>query len=381
MKKITLVNQVTGPLFIDIANAFSLKGYETTLLTGQVEKTYADIEPSVKMSKLKSYNRSSGLKRMLTWTSYFVQAFFKLLFSNHKQHLLLVSNPPFGPFLGLFFNKLFGQPYSVLVYDIYPDALVNFNVFKENSFVVKTWKKLNRSLFNNAEKVITISDSMSETIKPYYGRHENLIMIPNWVNSEFIKPIPKNKNWFIEKYNLQDKIVVLYSGNLGITHDLESIVEAARILYEVKEIQFVIIGDGAKKEKLEQLVQQYKLDNVLMLPFQDAEVIPFSMTSSDISIVTLAKGAATLSVPSKTYYMMASGAAMIALAQKESELSQLIGKYKLGRTVEPDQPNELANTILELTRDKQLLTELKSNALKASGDFTPANAEKYVELI
>ena len=382
MKNITLINQVTGPLFIDIANAFSERNVSTQLYTGQVEKTYADISKAVTTKKCYGYDRSTSIKRILSWTVFTVQIFFKLLFSNHKQHLLLVSNPPMGPFVGLILNKLFKQPYSVLIYDIYPDALVNFGVVKKDSFVVKMWSRLNRSLLNKADKVFTISNYMADTLKTYYERHENMVIIPNWVNNAFIKPLPKSENWFVEKYKLEDKFVVLYSGNMGVTHDIESIVEAAEKLIDKSDIQFVLIGDGAKKEKIEKIIVENNLTNVLILPFQDPDVIPFSMASADISIVTLAEGAGSLSVPSKTYYMMATGSAIVAVAQQDSELAYLIDQHKLGVSVPPRDSINLAKEILEISKDKERYQSYRKNALETSKQFTPKNAFEYVsELI
>ena len=378
MKKIVLINQVSGPLFIDIANAFSSNGFETKLLTGQIEKTYAEVNDNVITQQYIEYDRRTSIKRILSWTIFTIQIFFKLLFSNHKQPLLLVSNPPMGPFVGLMMHKLFKQPYSVLIYDIYPDALVNFGVVKEDSFIVKIWGRLNRSLLNKADKVFTISKYMGDTLKTYYERHDNMVIIPNWVNNNFIKPIPKSENWFVAKHNLQDKFVVLYSGNMGVTHDIESIIEAADKLKSQKQIQFVLIGDGTKKEKIEQMINDKKLNNVLLLPFQDAEVVPFSMASADISIVTLAEGAGSLSVPSKTYYMMATGSAIIAVAQTDSELVHLVDEYKIGVSVTPRDFTSLASTIVALSQDTEGYKEYSKNALATSKQFTPKNAFEYV---
>jgi len=380
-KKIILVNQVTGPLFIDIANAFSANDFDTQLYTGQIEKTYADVDSEVRINKCFGYSRSTFFNRISSWLGFTIQVFFKLLFKRHEAHLLFVSNPPLVPFIGLIFHKLFKQPYSVLIYDIYPDALINFGMVRKDSFIIKVWSKLNKSLFFNAHKVFTISNFMAETLKTYYGNHDNLIIIPNWVNNKYIKPVPRQNNSFIQQYSLQDKFIILYSGNMGLTHDIESIIEAASLLKEEKRIHFVFIGEGTKKEKVSKIVKERDLDNVLILPFQESSVMPFSMSSADISIVTLLEEAGTLSVPSKTYYMMAAGTAIIAIAPSKSELVHLVNEYKIGEAVKPHDAKNLAEKILYLSREEKTIDLYKKKSLRTSSKFTPANALLYLEHI
>lgn len=378
MKKITLVNQVTGPLFIDITNAFSNYGFETILHTGTIEETYASLKADIKIKKSKSYQRKNPILRIFTWSLFFIQVFFKLFFDKKDTPLLLVSNPPFAPFLGYIFYKLFKRPYFILVYDVYPDALVEFNYFSKNSWIVRMWQKVNRPLYLNAQKVFTISKGMEERIKRDNPAAKTVI-IHNWVDSNFIKPIAKKDNWFVKEHGLENKTVVLYSGNLGITHDIEGIIEAAKDLRNNEKIQFVIIGSGAKEDSIKELVEKYKLKNVKLLPFQPSSTVPYSMTCGDISIVTLAKGAGDLSVPSKTYYMMAAGMAVLAIAEDTSEIADLVQSNKFGMSIQPHAPKELAKIIQELSNDSERLNDFRENALQAAKSFTPKNADLFVE--
>jgi len=102
VKKYILINQVTGPLFIDIANAFNKTGIPTELYTGQIESTYAVVDDEVSIKYLKNYDKSTMIKRMLSWVLFTIQIFFRLLFKKGKQtKSLYVTNPPFSPFIGL----------------------------------------------------------------------------------------------------------------------------------------------------------------------------------------------------------------------------------------------------------------------------------------
>ncbi len=381
MKTFVFVNQVTGALFIDILNDFVKKeDCKVILLTGKVEETYIKLAPSVKVYFLIKYNRTKALNRIYTWSLFTLQTSIKLLFLNKKNELFLVSNPPFIPMLGIILKKIFKQRYHLLIYDIYPDALVNFGYIKKKTFIHNIWSKINKTQFSEAKTVFTISENMSETIQNYTPSVIPIV-VNNWVDTSFIKPIKKSKNWFIDKYNLKNKFVIMYSGNLGKTHDLESLIEAANLLKKENSIQFLIIGDGVKKILLTKMIENYQLNNVLMLPFQDSDVIPFSMTAADIGVVSLGDGAESLSVPSKTYYMLGAGNCILAIAQQYSELGNLINRYDCGSIFNPGNVHAIADYILKMKNDNPALNIKSKNARNASKKFTTKNALKFYESV
>ncbi|MGK0236211.1 MAG: hypothetical protein ACI9EK_002759 [Psychroserpens sp.] len=377
-KYIYIVN-VTRQLSIDMINHFYEKGDEIHLITGIQEVNYEKLNPNIKVTYLNKYNNITPIKRVYTWVLFTFLSFFYVLFSNRKKEIILITSPPFIIFLGLLLMKLKNQKYHLIIWDLYPDVLINFGVFKENSIIIKLWKKLNKKCFKHASTIITLGIHLSEAVKKYTDKEP--VIIRNWVNTDFIIPMQKSENPFAIKHNLVDKVVVMYSGNMGVTHDIESIVNTAELLQNKKEIQFLIIGDGAKKRKITQMVADKNLTNVLLLPFQEKETLPFSLASADIGIVTLSEGAESVSVPSKTYYTLSAGSAIIALASKESELALLIEKYKCGEIFDLANPKWIADYIFSLSENKDELNVFKENARKASFDFTTKNAEDYYNYI
>jgi glycosyltransferase involved in cell wall biosynthesis len=216
---------------------------------------------------------------------------------------------------------------------------------------------------------------LSEAIKKYTDKEP--VIIPNWTNVDFIKPVLKPENPFVLTHRLLDKFIVMYSGNLGITHDLETIVSVAELLKNEKEIIFVIIGEGAKREKIARLIKEKELANLLLLPYQERETLPYSLGAADVGVITLGKGAEHVSVPSKTYYTLAAGAAVLALASPDSELGILIDEYACGKLFSGEQHNEIADFIYSLSKNKELLNQYRKNARVASLNFSPENAKTY----
>lgn len=378
-KKYIYIVQVARQLSIDILNTFSRQGADIHLITGIVESNYEALDPAIKVTTLNKHNSTSTFKRLFNWGLFTFLSFFYILFSSRKKELLLVTTPPFIVFLGLFFKKLRNQDYHLIIWDLYPDVIVNFGVAKDSSFIIRQWKKWNVNCFNKAKNLFTLGEHLSKAIQSYTTKKP--VIIPNWTNTDFLRPLQKNENPFAAQYQLADKLVVMYSGNMGLTHDIESIVHTAELLKDNNFIHFAVIGDGVKKTKISQLVKEKNLDNVLLLPYQDKAVLPYSLGAADIGVVTLDHGAESISVPSKTYYMLAVGSAILALASKESELGVLVEQRKCGKLFEKANPKEIADYLLYLLNNKAELTKLKENARKASFDYTPQNANVYYKYI
>ncbi|MBS4058275.1 MAG: glycosyltransferase family 4 protein [Bacteroidales bacterium] len=372
MKKIAILNQDSGYLMIDLANAFHEAGYRVTLVAGRVVVRDKPLNQNVKWLKVIKYNRSSTLKRLVTWLVGFIQMLWLTIFKLRNHKLLIVSNPPFATLLPLLIRRKF----ELLIYDIYPDALYEMGIFSKSSLLVKLWQNANVKVFRKAERVITISDGMKRVLCNYTTEHK-IRVIPVWTDNTFLKPIPKEKNPFIKEHNLQHKFIVLYSGNLGKSHDVEVIPELAKRTTDV-DILFVIIGEGDKKKLIQSKIAEYKLQNLLMLPFQPASSLPFSLASADIAIVTLGKDASKLSVPSKTYNLMSVGAIILAVASHDSEISQLIKQHEFGDFFQSHEISEILQFIDHVKNDTDLNARLKSNSLNASSLFGAENVNRFI---
>lgn len=373
MKHIIFINQSAGHLFVDIVCAFSKAGYKCTLLTGLDNEL--PLENGIEKVLLKKYDRTSLKNRLKTWFIFTWQA--RQYLRKHKmEDLLIVSNPAFATLLPLWVKN----PYSLLIYDTYPDALVSTGTLKDTNPFVKWWIKKNKHvIYKNAKVVYTLSESMAKALEQYTTR-EKIEVIPNWADTSFLKPIEHKDNpWLIDN-GLQDKFIVMYSGNIGNTHKVETLVDVANCLKDRRDIQFVIIGEGGKKDVVRERIKELAVDNVLLLPFQDKEVLPYSIGAADIGVITLDDKSSAVSVPSKTYSMLAVGCCLMCITSMTNELSTLVDEYDCGRAFSSEDVQGMAEFITMMASDKELLRQSKINARTASLNFTPENANKYVEL-
>jgi glycosyltransferase involved in cell wall biosynthesis len=377
-----LVNQHTVPVFTDVVNAFAEKHSDTVLFTGHIEDGGKPLSEKVCLVKSFLYRRNNSFTRLFSWLAFTIHYSFYLLRWQKPKTILVVTNPPTAPIITAFIAGIRRIPFYILVFDLYPDALSQAGFVESKSYLFRMWKKINAWVFKKATKIFTLSESMKENVAAYLPDDSRSIkVIHNWADGSYIRPIRKAENPFLQTHKLSAKKIILYSGNIGLTHDLESLAGAAELLRDEKDLCFVFIGGGGKRKLLEEMVSSKGLDNVIFLPYQDSVNFPLAITAADIGVVTLGKGAEGISVPSKTYISLAAGLCLLAIAPKNSELGRLIDVHQAGLVCEPGDAQGVANTIKRLLSDELLLEQYKMNALKASLNFTSENARQYVQEI
>lgn len=374
-KSVLLANQSTGYLMVDIVNAYVQSGkYDRVeLFAGEINIRPSVPDSSVHVIKTVKYDKSSTLKRLLTWVGAFVHLLWVVWRRSKHCHLVLVSNPPLNVFVPLFTRKKF----SFIVYDLYPDSLFSQGFVKRNSFLGRWWMTKNKQIFAKADCVFTLSEDMKKAVAQYVAE-DKIKIVYNWAHNEHMRPIDKKENVFLADLKLQDKFIVLYSGNMGMTHDVDMLVDVADRLKENKTIHFLFIGEGAKKPIVEAKVARYGLENCSVFPYQPLEVLPYSMGAADLAVVTTDAKQSGLSVPSKTYTYLATGAALLCLAEENTELARLTRERKIGRCFVSQDLGGIARYILQMVSDRRLLQEYKDNSRKTSLMYTPENAQQYV---
>ena len=372
MKKIVLVNQSSGFLVVDDLNAYYTKYDRVSILCGKLSPGERAVNPKGKVDKICRYDKSSGVKRMLTWMWGSIQVFFKLLFKYRGWEVVYYTNPPMACFSALLLKNRF----RIVEYDIYPDALKTIGI-GEASFIYKLWGRIKKRLYSKAERIYTLSEGMKEILTAY-GPAEKIKVVPLWSASENFKPVAKEDNVFVKQNHLEGKFTVMYSGNIGYTHSVECVVEVAKKMQHEEDVLFLIIGEGKKKAELMEDVSRSQLKNVMFLPYQEFSMLPFSLASADLGVITLDENVSKVSVPSKTFNLLAVGAPLLAISNNDTEMYRLIQKYKNGRCIGKSQVEEIVKYISELKDNKELRFRYSNNSLKASNDFTYKNAEMYL---
>ncbi len=378
-KKYIYIVQVTRQLSIDILNEFAKHEHPVVLLTGSIEKQHTGLHGNVKTRLFNRYNNSSFSGRILSGLYFHLRCFFYILIHGRRHELILISTPPFLPFLGLFFYRLRKQKYHLLIWDLYPDVLVRMNTIRKTSLLIKFWSKRNTSLFNHCSSLITLGNKMATSLAAYTNKTVNII--PPWADTSYVQLIDPIKNQFIKTYRLENKFVVLYAGNLGITHPVEVLINVAAQFKNDSRLIFVIIGEGEKKKLLQKLKEEAQLNNVLLLPYQNPDMFPQALAAAHVSVITLSNSAADVSVPSKTFTAMSAGSALLVIGPEESGLGEIIRQYRCGEIFPENAVDSITRFLMHLAASFEMIEQYRKKSLTAAKHFSPANATHYYTVV
>ncbi|HEY9673870.1 MAG TPA: glycosyltransferase family 4 protein [Waterburya sp.] len=297
--------------------------------------------------------------------------------------LLLTSAPPFLPILGYLVHKSFGLPYVCLLYDLYPDVAVELKVVSPEHWAVRLWDALNRRIWKRAQSIIVLSPTMKDRVVAKCPEVADKIrVIHNWADPNQIVPLAKHQNWFAKAFNLVDTFTVLYSGNMGRCHDMETILEAVKLLKD-EPIQFVFIGNGAKRQGIRAQISQLGLKNCQFLPYQDKQNLPYSLTACDLSLVSVSPGMEGIVAPSKLYAALAAGRPLAIICEPHSYLRTIVREAGCGEVFNNSDADGLATFIRRLAADSQLTKQMGLAGRRyLQSNFTPELiAEQYSQVL
>jgi glycosyltransferase involved in cell wall biosynthesis len=308
--------------------------------------------------------KKSLFHRALSYASFLAWLFWSLLFKvKTTDRVLVVTNPPFAPlivWLATKFRSLFKRPfkYFIVLHDIYPDGLIALGSISKKRVWTKIWMAFNRRAFNRAHQVITLGRDMSKHChEQYLIPTDRLTVIPNWspIDFEGIDPLKPHEtelwNTLPPHAQTKDSFIIQYSGNMGLWHNMEGIVEAANLLTDIP-IHFLMIGDGRRKQSAQEKSETLQLTNMTWLPFQPLDTLTDSLQCAHMSLVSQREEVLGIMVPSKFYGILASRRAVLAQVPSQSEVALTIGEHDCGIVLDHDDPHLLAEHLRKLYLDR-----------------------------
>jgi glycosyltransferase involved in cell wall biosynthesis len=372
-RKIVFINQATGYLTIDIIHEFVDEFECIALIAGSIRVQEVELSKKVKCIRIVKYNRGSPAKKLFSWLWATIQIFILLLFRFKRYEVFYVTVPPTAYLLSL----LLPNKFSILVFDIYPESLKIFKI-KDTNLIFRLWAKCNRIVFKKAHRIFTLSSGMKSVLSRYVSQ-EKIHVINYWSGLSEIKPVPKSINPFIIAQSLPGKFIIEYSGNIGYTHNVETLLEIAEKLKDDPQIVFLIIGRGERFHTIKDLINIKELNNCRLLPFQPDSEIQNSLSAADLSVVILDERVASYSIPSKTYNLLAIGSSFLVIGSQDSDLAKFAEDFRIGKSFSQADITGMVEFIKELKENPEKNVYYKDNALKASHNFTCQNARNYLE--
>jgi glycosyltransferase involved in cell wall biosynthesis len=381
----------TGQLIEELAHNLKIFG-RVDVFTSQPSYAFErDDSPRKEFHNSLSIRRSQSARfwpqrirgKAVAGAIFFVRTALHLLrHANDREIIVLTTAPPFLPLLGYLLSRICRIRYVCLLYDLYPDIAIELGVIKPHHWLVKIWERLNCLTWKHAEAIIVLSENMKERIvTKQSGLEDKIAIIPSWVDPEQIVPMPKQDNWFAREHGLVEPFTVLYSGNMGRCHDMDTLFDAVALLRDTP-IRFVFIGSGEKRKQFQQSVADLGLKNCLFLPYQSRENLPYSLTACDVSIVSVSAGMEGLVAPSKLYSALASGRPIVSICPKSSYLNGVFDRANCGTTVRNGDGEGLAKYLYQLSQNPLLAQELgRSGREYCRNNYTSEKiARDYLEL-
>jgi colanic acid biosynthesis glycosyl transferase WcaI len=233
------------------------------------------------------------------------------------------------------------------IQDVFPDVAVEVGAITDRRVIaVAAW--LERFLYRRSASVTVLSGDLRENLAAKLAGHrpERVEVIPNFVDTERVAPLPRG-NSYREEFDLGDRVVVMYAGNLGYSQSVDLMLEAARAMADEPDVVFVINGSGSARARL--LEAGEGLANVVWVSMQPKERLPEVLAAADVHTVLLKTGLARSSVPSKTYSILAAGRAVIASVDPGTEVDRVVAESGAGRSVPPDDPEAFVEAVRSLT--------------------------------
>ncbi len=290
-----------------------------------------------------SYERSQILARASNYASYLSNALVHGLRGATPDVVLCMTDPPVVADIALLVARRYRAPLVVISQDVFPEIAVQLKRL-ENPVLMGVLRALVSVYLRRADRIVAIGETMRRRLEDKGARPERLRVIPNWVDTDRLRPLGKETQWARE-LGFDRRFVVMHSGNVGHAQDLDSLVRAATFLRDLDDLAITIIGAGARHAELIALAELLDVQQVSFLYYQNRRVLPQSLSAADIHVVGLAPGLAGYVVPSRLYGILAVGRPVIAAADRESETAQVVEAAGCGIVVPPGRPELLARAI------------------------------------
>lgn len=365
----------SAPLFSMLCEDLTMLGNKITVLTtvphypsGIVHPSYqrklhfTDIENGINVVRfwIPSGDRNNLFHRSLVFLVFQLETAIYSLFQNPDK--VIISNPCLETFLPFAICKIKRKNILFCVWDVYPEIGIKTNIFK-NKTVIKFIRVLEDYCLKNAKKIhVLAKEAADQLVSQHHIERNKIFILPPWVDTEWLHPMAKSD--FLCGVDISGKFVILYSGNIGSSQGLVSVLDAAKLLQGNSNCLFVLIGDGSEKDKLEKKVKDDQIENVLFFPFQPRTELPNLLSAADLCLISLQPEVLDESIPSKAFPIMASGKPILAITNPKSSLWKLIEKSKSGILVPSKCINLLVENINKYSKDPKALEILGENGRK-----------------
>lgn len=309
------------------------------------------------------FSKDGMIGRGFNISTFFLPLLVRMLLTSRKNDVhLYTTNPPFLGVIGAVVSLFRRHRYVQLLHDSHPQVGVWVGKVRKGSLIERVWHRANRLMYKRAEQTIVLCEAAKTLVCETYGIPEDRVhVIHNWADPRELTPKPKAQSDFAKQHGLVEPFTVMYSGNLGLYYEFETVLKAAEILKN-ENFRLVLVGSGGRRNWIAEEIKKRNLTNTLLLPYQPYEKLSDSLSASDAQLVTIARGIEGISFPSKLYSAMAVARPIIALSESWSEMRRIVEENKVGRWSEIGDADALVKVLREMMADRAACRAMGENA-------------------
>jgi glycosyltransferase involved in cell wall biosynthesis len=367
----------------DLAQHLAAHGHRVTALTsrhlygtsrpaGEAYEKIGNIE--VHRVGGTSYGKGGLLKRSADFGSFYAAAGLKLVQLPAPDVILALTSPPLIAGLAMMQRKFRmsdgGRPVRFVyhVMDLYPDAAVASGLFRAGGATDRALGQVTAQTLRSADGVIALGRDMRDRILARYGRYVRagrIHVVPPWADGRELYPIGKSDNPLAVEMGLGDTFNVVYSGNLGVAHDVRTIIEAIELTAGNERIRWLFIGGGKGFDQLRDQASASHRPHVRILPYQPRERLNESLNLADVHLVSQLPPFVGLVVPSKLFGIMAVAKPTIMIGPAGAECSRILAEHDAGLVIPNGDARGLAGAIERLAGDAEAARAIGRRAREA----------------
>jgi glycosyltransferase involved in cell wall biosynthesis len=364
----------TAQLMWDLARHLRRAGHRVTAITSrniygtdQRHERAQEIVEGVEIRRVigTRFGKKHLAGRMSDFLSFYAAAFWEMRRMGKPDVTLALTSPPMIAALGVL-ERRFTRRRPRLVYhvmDLYPDAAVAMDVMRAGSAGHRVMKRLTRRTLLSSDAVIVLGRDMRQRIVREYavGHHaQSIHVVPPWADGEALRPVARSDNPLARELGVEQTFNIVYSGNLGMAHDVDTLAAAMEAMQHDPGVQWLFIGGGGRYDELRGRVRHFA--NVRFLPYQHRDDLIHSLNLADVHLVTQLPAFTGIVVPSKLYGIMAVGRPAVMVGPAEVECSLVINEAGCGFVVPNGESGLLVRRLRELQADAALRQEMGRRA-------------------
>lgn len=358
----------TAQHLTDLGIALSEAGWQVTVLTRR--RGYAEphlLFPSrekyrgIDIVRVCSFYFSKKNKILRTMDALLVNFSFaaRMAFLPKVDRVVVLTSPPLIAFTAVIYAKLCRAKLTYWMMDINPDEAIEAGWIRRESLQARILERILRFVLKKAGQIVVLDRFMRDRIVEKGTSPEKIKVCPPWAHSDGLRPIAHSRNSFRKEHQLQDKFVVMYSGNHSICHPLDTLLESALLLRDDPTVVFLFIGGGERVRDVVQFKAKYHLDNIVQMPYVAREHLPNSLSAADLHVVVMGSPYVGIVHPSKIYGILCVGRPFVYIGPLQSPIGELMGKGKVGYHINDGGPQK----VIEIIKKVQQLTPPESEEL------------------